>query len=137
MQLVRVAILCLTIPWILVDMAFAQSEDQWPDETECRDNPPIGELIQGWCLTIDREKGNCLACHTLNIKPWPATLPVAGNIAPPLVAMGRRFPDPEVLRKQIADAPALNPNTTMPPYRAHSILTESEIEMILQFVLSL
>ena len=136
-HLARVAILCLTIQWLPVGVASAQTERQWPDETECRENPPVGEPTGGWCLTIDRDKGNCLACHTMNIKPWPPTLPVAGNIAPPLVAMGPRFPDIEALREQIANAPALNPNTTMPPYREHGILTESEIDRILRFVLSL
>ena len=109
----------------------------WPDESFCRSSPPVDAVIKGWCLSIDREKGNCIACHTFNINPWPASTPVAGNIAPPLVAMQPRFPDIEALRQQVGDAPALNPNTVMPPYLRHELLNDAEIEQILQFLLTL
>ena len=137
MHVTRLAVFCLVIYFLAVNMTSAQEKTAWPDEAECRENPPTEELVRGWCIAIDRDKGNCLACHTLNIKPWPATLPLAGNIAPPLVAMAPRFPDTEALREQIADAPAFNPNTTMPPYQKHGLLTEAEIDRILQFILSL
>ncbi len=116
--------------------AIAQVAD-WPDESTCRNNPPLDDVKKGWCLSIDREKGNCIACHTFNINPWPRDVPVAGNIAPPLVAMQPRFPDLEALRKQVADAPAVNPRTTMPPYLRHELLNADEIGRILQFLLTL
>ena len=134
MRLVRMVLICLVF---LANVASAQPEGRWPDESACRGNPPLDELTRGWCLVIDRNKGNCLACHTINIKPWPKGLPVAGNIAPPLVAMQPRFPDIEALRNQIADARATNPNTVMPPYQRHGLLTDSEIDRILRFILSL
>ena len=117
--------------------ATAQEISDWPDELQCRSNPPTSLIKAGWCLSIDRNKGNCVACHMLNINPWPKTLPISGNIAPPLVAMQPRFPDIEVLRRQVADAPALQPDTTMPPYLRHELLDAEEIERVLQFLLTL
>ncbi len=117
--------------------ASAQDVPGWPDELQCRSNPPTSIIRTGWCLSIDRDKGNCVACHMLNVNPWPETLPVSGNIAPPLVAMQPRFPDIEILRRQIADAPALNPDTSMPPYLRHELLDSDEIDRILQFLLTL
>ena len=116
--------------------AVAQVMD-WPDEQSCRTDPPVDDVMTGWCLSIDREKGNCVACHTFNVNPWPQNIPVAGNIAPPLVAMQPRFPDLELLRNQVADAPTINPRTTMPPYLRHELLNSDEIEKILQFLLTL
>lgn len=116
--------------------AIAQTPD-WPDETSCRENPPDDPVMSGWCLSIDREKGNCVACHTFNIGAWPRHIPVAGNIAPPLAAMQARFPDLDALRAQVEDAPAINPNTTMPPYLRHELLSNDEIERVLQFLLTL
>ncbi len=117
--------------------AAAQDVAVWPDELQCRSIPPTNMIKAGWCLSIDRDKGNCIACHLLNVNPWPETLPVSGNIAPPLVAMQPRFPDIEVLRRQIADAPALNPDTSMPPYLRHELLDAEEIDRILKFLLTL
>lgn len=115
----------------------AQEVPDWPDEFQCREDPPTDAVRAGWCLSIDRNRGNCVACHMLNVDPWPETLPIAGNIAPPLVAMQARFADLEALRLQIADAPALNPDTSMPPYLRHELLDADDIDRILQFLLTL
>ena len=112
-------------------------QQTWPDEASCRQNMPVDKITQGWCLSIDRAKGNCIACHTFNIAPWPPGLPVAGNIAPPLVAMQPRFPEQALLKKQIENASAVNPNSTMPPYLNHDILTAAEIDLIVEFLLSI
>ncbi len=138
MRLLPRATGCLLVLLLATSPTEAQTNaNQWPDEATCRELPPENEIVRGWCLAIDRDKGNCIACHTFNVTPWPKSLPVAGNIAPPLVAMEPRFPDIGQLRRQVADAPALNPRTTMPPYLRHELLTEAEIERILQFLLTL
>jgi L-cysteine S-thiosulfotransferase len=82
-------------------------------------------------LAFDRSKGNCLACHVMD----DGTLP--GNIAPPLVAMSLRYPDKEKLRAQIWDATVANPNTIMPPFGRHQILTEEEIDEVVEYVYTL
>lgn len=94
----------------------------------------MGQDLEGWCIAIDRRRGNCIACHTFNISPWPDNLAVAGNIAPPLVAMAARFPDKSQLKTIIEDASAFNANTTMPPYLKHGILSPDDIELLVDFL---
>ena len=86
---------------------------------------------QGKLVAWDRKRGNCLACHAMA----DGTLP--GNIGPPLVAMKARFPDKAVLRAQIWDATKKNPNSMMPPFGRHGILTEEEIDNIVEYVYTL
>lgn len=86
---------------------------------------------QGKEIAFDRKKGNCLACHMIE----GGTLP--GNIGPPLVAMKARYPDKAKLRAQIWDSTKANPNSIMPPFGRHKILTESEIDKVVEFIYSL
>jgi sulfur-oxidizing protein SoxX len=88
-------------------------------------------LEEGKKIAFDRKKGNCLACHQIEGGSLP------GNIGPPLVAMKARFPDKAKLRAQIWDATKNNPNTMMPPFGRHEILTESEIDKVVEFIYSL
>ena len=94
-------------------------------------NPPQDPLVQGGCLVIDQKKGNCLACHRIE----GGTIP--GNIAPPLVAMQQRFPDKAKLRAQVWDATVANPRTSMPPFGKHKLLSEEEIDKVVDFLLTL
>ena len=86
---------------------------------------------QGKAISFDRKKGNCLACHQMEGGSLP------GNIGPPLIAMKARFPDKAKLRAQIWDATASNPNSIMPPFGRHQILSESDIDKIVEFVYTL
>ena len=86
---------------------------------------------QGKAIAFNRKKGNCLACHQIA----GGTLP--GNIGPPLVGMKQRFPSKQALREQIWDATKRNPNTSMPPFGRHKILTEDEIDKVVEFVWTL
>ena len=79
-------------------------------------------------VAFDRKKGNCLACHAMDDGSLP------GNIGPPLVSMKLRFPDKDVLRAQIWDATVRNPNTIMPPFGRHNMLSEEEIDWITEYV---
>ncbi len=82
-------------------------------------------------LAFSRKKGNCLACHMIQGGE------MAGTIAPPLIAMAARFPDKEKLRAQIFDAQVANPDSLMPPFGKHKILSEKELDKVVDFVLSL
>ena len=82
-------------------------------------------------LAFDRKLGNCLACHIVSNGGQP------GNIGPPLIAMKARFPDRVMLRAQIWDATVKNPNSMMPPFGKHKVLTENQIDKITDFVHSL
>ena len=88
-------------------------------------------IEEGREIALDRKKGNCMACHVMA----GATLP--GNIGPPLVAMKARFPDRAKLHAQIWDASRINPRSLMPPFGRHEILTEDEIDKVVEFVHSL
>ena len=86
---------------------------------------------QGKAVAFDRKKGNCLACHQVAGGDLP------GNIAPPLVAMKARYPDKSRLRAQIWDATKMNSNSIMPPFGRQQILSESEIDKIVEFIYTL
>jgi L-cysteine S-thiosulfotransferase len=82
-------------------------------------------------IALDRSKGNCLACHAMpgipeNVQP--------GNFGPPLIAMKARFPSLDLLRKRVWDETIFNQNTTMPPFGKHKILTENEIDHVVEFI---
>lgn len=111
--------------------------EAWLDEQACLSQPHSEKLQQGWCLAIRRDKGNCIACHAINVTPWPQTLALAGNIAPPLAAMKARFPDQAALQQQIEDASKSNANSVMPPYLKHGILNQPEIALIIGFLHSI
>ncbi|MEY3006679.1 MAG: sulfur oxidation c-type cytochrome SoxX, partial [Pseudomonadota bacterium] len=88
-------------------------------------------ITKGLALAEDRNAGNCFACHGAE----GAELP--GNSGPPFIMMKMRFPDREVLKAQIADPRVRNPNTNMPPYGAHYILTDQELDWVVDYVHSL
>ena len=57
-----------------------------------------------------------------------------GNIGPPLLAMKARYPDKAKLREQIWDATIKNPNSIMPPFGKHEILTEKQIDQVTNYI---
>ncbi|MFK8026570.1 MAG: sulfur oxidation c-type cytochrome SoxX [Gammaproteobacteria bacterium] len=79
-------------------------------------------------LAFDRTKGNCLACHAIEGGESP------GNIGPALINMKQRYPDKSLLRQRIWDETQFNPITVMPPFGKHRILTEEEIDQVVDFI---
>jgi sulfur-oxidizing protein SoxX len=51
--------------------------------------------------------------------------------------MKARYPEKAKLRAQIYDATVNNPNTIMPPYGKHKIVSESELDKIVEFIYTL
>ena len=88
-------------------------------------------IADGKKVASDRKKCNCLGCHMMGDGILP------GNIGPPLIAMKARFPDKAKLRAQIWDPTAANPNTIMPPFGKHRILTEKEVDLVTEYVYTL
>lgn len=86
---------------------------------------------QGKEIAFDRRKGNCLSCHSIAGGELP------GDIGPPLVAMQARFPDKAKLRAQIWDATTTNPNSMMPPFGRHKIISDDEVDKIVEFIYTL
>jgi sulfur-oxidizing protein SoxX len=88
-------------------------------------------IDRGRQIAHDVYKGNCLACHQIPGDPLAVSL---ANIAPPLVAMRSRFPDRAQLRAQIWDSTQRNPMTVMPPFGKHRVLTEEEIDLVVDYI---
>ena len=89
------------------------------------------EIEEGKAIATDRRKGNCMSCHMMEDTRLP------GNIGPPLIAMEARFPDKSKLRAQIWDSNQFNSNSLMPPFGRHEILTEDEIDKVVEYIHSL
>lgn len=93
-----------------------------------------GEAESGKAIAYDSRRGDCLACHAMPTLPDAGP---AGNSGPPLIAMTARFPDKQALRAKLWDATASNPDTMMPPYGKHKVLTADEIDKVLDFIYGL
>ena len=88
-------------------------------------------LHSGKALALDRDKGHCIACHAM---PTVREVEQAGDLGPPLIAMSARFPERSRLRALVWDASVANPFTVMPPYGRHRLLTEAEIDRLVEFI---
>ena len=86
------------------------------------------DIETGKKVAFDKKKGNCLACHHIAGGKLP------GNIGPPLVAMKARFPDFDTLKDQISDPRTKNPNTIMPPFGPHGVISSSDIRKIAKYI---
>jgi sulfur-oxidizing protein SoxX len=89
------------------------------------------EAAAGREIAHDVYKGNCLACHRIPGDPKAVTM---ANIGPPIVQMRERFPDRAELRRQIWDPTLRNPQSVMPPFGKHQVLTEREIDLVLDYI---
>ena len=90
--------------------------------------------LSGRSIAFDNKKGNCLSCHAIPNDPKAES---PGNLAPPFIVMKDRFPSRDKLRAQIWDATQANPRTAMPPFGKHKILTEQEIDQVVEYIQSL
>jgi L-cysteine S-thiosulfotransferase len=88
-------------------------------------------IKEGKAIAFSRKKGNCLACHLMDDGVS------AGTIAPPLMAMKSRYPDREKLKAQIYDATSTNPESSMPPFGKHGIISAEELEKVVDYIWSL
>jgi len=83
-------------------------------------------------IAFGRGAGNCLACHQMKGGN------LAGNIGPALIAMQARYPDREDLEAVIYDPrDKFGDQTIMPPFGANKILTDEEIEKIVDYLYTL
>ncbi len=116
----------------LLAASAVQAAGQAPDSKVCsdKDNPPKDVVTQGGCVVLDRSKGNCMGCHQIAGVS-------SGNIATKMENMAQRWPDKAKLREQIYDASKANPDTVMPPFGRHQILTSDEIDKVVEFILTL
>jgi L-cysteine S-thiosulfotransferase len=86
---------------------------------------------EGQRLAFDRSKGNCLSCHEIKGGDLP------GTIGPALKDIKSRYPDRNDLVAILTDETKRNPQTAMPPFGRNRILTEQEINAIVDFLQTL
>jgi sulfur-oxidizing protein SoxX len=91
----------------------------------------IDTISQGRAAAFDRQRGNCQACHVMDGGEMP------GSVGPPRMLIEPRVPPRSGLRRQIWDATERNPNTRMPPFGRHGILSEEEIDWIVDYLYTL
>jgi len=87
--------------------------------------------LNGREIAHDVFRGNCLACHQI---PGDRTAVSLADIGPVLAQMRERFPDRAALRIQIWDSTVGNPQTVMPPFGKHKVLTEEEIDAVVDYI---
>ena len=86
---------------------------------------------EGRKLAFDRSKGNCLTCHVIKGGDLP------GTIGPELVDIKSKYPKREDLVAILHDETQRNPLTVMPPFGRNRILTEKEINAVVDFLQTL
>jgi sulfur-oxidizing protein SoxX len=85
----------------------------------------------GQKIAFDRGKGNCLTCHEIKGGDLP------GSLGPALTDIKTKYPDRSDLVAIVTDETKRNPLTVMPPFGRNRILTEKEINAIVDFLQTL
>ncbi len=103
------------------------NNNDWPpQDSEKRRSAGARRLIGGSTLSpgaaLFKESG-CFDCHKLN--------GVGGSKGPALTGVGRRL-DVEMMRQQISDPQAVNPNAEMPGYADQ--LSAEDIDLLVKFL---
>jgi sulfur-oxidizing protein SoxX len=86
---------------------------------------------EGQKIAFDRSKGNCLTCHVIKGGDLP------GSIGPELKDIKGKYPDRADLVAILNDETKRNPQTVMPPFGRNRILTEQEINAVVDFLQTL
>ena len=89
------------------------------------------QALPGQTLAFDRSKGNCLTCHDIKGGDLP------GTIGPALKDIKSKYPDRNDLVAIVSDETKRNPQTVMPPFGRNRILTEQEINAVVDFLQTL
>ena len=85
----------------------------------------------GQAIAFDRGKGNCLTCHQIKGGDLP------GTIGPELKNIKSKYPDRNDLIAIVTDETKRNPLTVMPPFGRNRVLTEQEINAVVDFLQTL
>jgi sulfur-oxidizing protein SoxX len=88
-------------------------------------------VSEGQRIAFDRGKGNCLTCHEIKGGDLP------GTIGPALKDIKSKYPDRNDLVAIVSDETKRNPQTVMPPFGRNRILTEQEINAVVDFLQTL
>src|ERR1700730_7366555 len=86
---------------------------------------------EGQKIAFDRGKGNCLTCHDIKGGDLP------GTIGPALKDIKSKYPDRNELVAIVTDETKRNPQTVMPPFGRNRLLSEQEINAVVDFLQTL
>ncbi len=105
-----------------------------------------GDPAKGRAVVINRQQGNCLACHAISAL---SSEPYHGNVGPSLDGVASRLSEGE-MRLHVVDPTKLNPDTLMPPFyrvdglnkvmtrfQGKPILTAQQVEDVVAFLKTL
>ena len=134
-------LLAMAIPAMARAQAGVVKNDAVPQSLTGR----AGDPQRGRAIIIDRQKGFCLLCHSGPFNEEP----LQGNLAPSLEGAGSRWNEGQ-LRLRLMDNKRVNPESIMPAYhrieglnrvapawRDRPILSASEIQDVLAFLMGL
>ena len=93
-------------------------------------SPTAQSAAEGQKIAFDRKKGNCLSCH--EIKGGD----LAGSIGPKLTNLKSKYSRSDLVAI-VTDETKRNPQTVMPPFGRNHILTEREINAVVDFLQTL
>jgi sulfur-oxidizing protein SoxX len=99
--------------------------------TACFSAACAQSAAEGEKIAFDRGKGNCLTCHDIKGGDLP------GTIGPALKDIKSKYPDRNDLVAIVSDETKRNPQTVMPPFGRNRILTEQEINAVVDFLQTL
>ena len=85
---------------------------------------------EGQKLAFDRSKGNCLTCHVIKGGEYP------GSLGPELIDLKGKYNRADLVAI-LTDETLRNPLTVMPPFGRNRILTEQEINAVVDFLQTL
>jgi sulfur-oxidizing protein SoxX len=105
-----------------------------------------GDAAKGRAVAINRQQGNCLACHEITVLKDE---PYHGNVGPSLDGVANRLTEGE-MRLRIVDPTKLNPDTlmpafyrtdglnkVMPQFQGKAILSAEQVEDVVAFLKTL
>jgi sulfur-oxidizing protein SoxX len=121
------ALAALTVTAALVAAPiYATASDKVSEEEMAK------RIAEGKKLAFGRSEGNCLACHMMPEGTSP------GNIGPALIAMKMRYPDRQKLFDKLWGKDELKvPYSMMPYFGQNGILTDEEINKIVDYLYTL
>jgi sulfur-oxidizing protein SoxA len=97
-------------------------------------DPIVGDAAKGAELAITgRGAGNCLACHVIGDRGTNQP----GNIGPDLSEIAKSGRSDEYLFNYVYDARLYNPDSVMPPWGTHGVLSEEDIRHIVAYLKTL
>ncbi len=94
--------------------------------------PPLnGDPARGREIAVTPGKGNCIACHTLPGEDWP------GSVGHLLLHYKKNGYSDAHVYQQIFDRRVVNPNTVMPPFGTHNLLSDQEMRDLVAYLQNL